>query len=447
MRQFLSYVPLFAGSLVVGSVVIGAGGSVLQSAIAGVTTGATGFATAALVSQSHGKQQRQIYLNRAHPTAAEPTHHLHDLLQQNITALGEHKADLSERLDSLQQQLPNLHDAHVTLAAIKAMLERVETAMRIKDGYANVRPTDSRLMDSRVGEAKMTGLADSDHEAKEEGAAINPVRINDPRAVIEFLDNRGIKVKTVPPEDPADEIINSLSRFLGTNYEGLRELLARIKRNMQQGAPFWLSLKEYTQRDVSNVCQFCSRLHAIAFLEKYDYFKAPQYLVKAKTTTLPAAQNFFSGKWLERFVLLTVQKCVTLIAAELEQDIEFSYLLNPQINLPNGDDFELDLICHINGFFFWIEAKSGDYQQHISKYSKISKIFDLDVRHSIMVLPDISEDRCDALTALFAMTVASLSRLEAVLMATIRQDQTGNASKPEVEGSHAAAPTEATDEA
>ena len=77
---------------------------------------------------------------------------------------------------------------------------------------------------------------------------------------------------------------------------------------------------------------------------------------------------------LERFVLLTVQKCVSRVSSDLEKDFAFSYLLNPQIILPNGDDFELDLICHVNNFFFWIEAKSGDYQQHINKYSKMSKI-------------------------------------------------------------------------
>lgn len=119
-----------------------------------------------------------------------------------------------------------------------------------------------------------------------------------------------------------------------------------------------------------------------------------------------------------------MQKCVSLISSELEKDIVFSYLLNPQITLPNGDDFELDLICHASGSFFWIEAKSGNYQQHISKYSKMSKILNLDSRHSIMVLPDISEDRCTALTSLFSMTVCSLSCLEEILVETIRKDQT-----------------------
>lgn len=242
-------------------------------------------------------------------------------------------------------------------------------------------------------------------------------------AIEEFLNVRGIKIKTVPPEDAADNVINSLSEFLGKNYDGLRELLAKIKRSMQQGGFITISLKDYAQKDVSNVCQFSTRLHEIAFLEQYKYFKSPQYLIKAKTTTLPTAQNFFSGKWLERFVLLSTQRAVNLVSKELDKELGFSYLLNPQVILPNGDDFELDLIFHVNGSYYWIEAKSGDYQQHISKYSKMSKILGLDTAHSIMVLTDISSDRSVALTSLFSMTVLSLSQLEEVLIETIKADQ------------------------
>ena len=242
-------------------------------------------------------------------------------------------------------------------------------------------------------------------------------------AIEEFLNGRGIKIKTVSPVDAADDVINSLSEFLGKNYNGLRELLRKIKRSMQQGGFITISLKDYSQKDVSNVCQFSTRLHEIAFLEQYKYFKSPQYLIKAKTTTLPAAQNFFSGKWLERFVLLSVQRVVNLVSKELDKELEFSYLLNPQVILPNGDDFELDLIFHVNGSYYWIEAKSGDYQQHISKYSKMSRILNLDFEHSIMVLTDISPDRSAALTSLFSMTVLSLSQLEEMLIKTIKADQ------------------------
>ena len=191
---------------------------------------------------------------------------------------------------------------------------------------------------------------------------------------------------------------------------------------MQRGGCINLSIKDDTQKDISDICQFCTRLHEIAFLEQYKYYKSPQYLIKAKTTTLPTAQNFFSGKWLERYVLLVVQDVVNTLGTELGRELDFTYLINPQIVLPNGNDFELDLIFHINGSFYWIEAKTGDYQQHINKYSKISRLFGLDQEHSIMVLTDIPVEKSGALTSLFSMRVYGLQQLRTGLLETVRRD-------------------------
>lgn len=237
-----------------------------------------------------------------------------------------------------------------------------------------------------------------------------------------FLSSKYIKIKLVPPEDASDAVINSLAEFLGTHYEALSELLAKIKSSMQRGGFITLTIKEYSQKDISDICQFCTRLHEIAFLEQYKYFRSPKYIIKAKTTTLSSAQNFFSGKWIERFVLLTIQKAVNVISTEIEKDLDFSYLINPQIILPNGDDFELDLIFHINGIIYWIEAKTGDFQQHISKYSKMSKRIGLDYKHAILVLPDILPEKSNALTSLYSLTVYGLQQLEIGLIEIIRED-------------------------
>ena len=206
------------------------------------------------------------------------------------------------------------------------------------------------------------------------------------------------------------------------NYQALGEALLEIKRNMQKGSSFTLCIKDYTQKHISDTCQFFLRLYDIAFLEQYSYQKSPHYIIKAKTTTLPAAQAFFSGKWLERYVLLSVKNAIAKIALEFDVKINFSYLLNPQIILPNGDNFELDIIFSVNNSIFWIEAKSGDYQQHISKYKKIAKLLGLDYEHSFMVLTDISPERSGALSVLFDMTVCALPDLENVILDAIKCD-------------------------
>ncbi|WP_205409786.1 hypothetical protein [Pseudothauera hydrothermalis] len=102
--------------------------------------------------------------------------------------------------------------------------------------------------------------------------------------------------------------------------------------------------------------------------------------------------------------------------------MRFEYLINPQIILPNGDDFELDILAAIGSSIYWIEAKSGDYQQHVAKYSKFARLLGLDFDHSFMVLTDVPDSRCDALSSLFSMTVCTLRTFEERLLVVARND-------------------------
>ncbi|WP_448524939.1 hypothetical protein [Parathermosynechococcus lividus] len=217
-------------------------------------------------------------------------------------------------------------------------------------------------------------------------------------------------------------VIDSLSLYLGERYDALSGLLGKIKRAMQNGAPFTESLKGRPQQDVSSACQFCTLLHDVAFLEQYQYLRSPTYLIRAKTTTLPKAQRFFGGQWLERFVLQKVKAVYAQVGSEVTEELGLEYLINPQITLPNGDDFELDILAAIGSSIYWIEAKSGDYQQHVAKYSKFARLLGLDFDHSFMVLTDVPDVRCDALSSLFSMTVCTLRTFEEKLLTVARND-------------------------
>jgi hypothetical protein len=64
MSEPLFYIHLIAGRLVVGGVVVASGGFILQSSLAGVATGVTGFATSALVTQSQISRRRLVEQQR-----------------------------------------------------------------------------------------------------------------------------------------------------------------------------------------------------------------------------------------------------------------------------------------------------------------------------------------------------------------------------------------------
>jgi len=238
----------------------------------------------------------------------------------------------------------------------------------------------------------------------------------------QFLAERGITIKHLPAEAESDSVLNTLASYLGSNYESVKPLYQQIKRNMQLGDDFAISLKGEPPDVISRICQFGKKLHEMAFLEQYRYIRSPHYLLKAKTTRLSTAQNFFSGQWLERYIVQQVQAAINTIRSQTEKPVAFDYLANPKIVLANGQDGELDLIFQVNETIYWIESKSGDYQQHISKYSMIAKTLNLDVKHALMVLTDIPASRSNELTALFHMGVCSLGDFDKELMATLSEE-------------------------
>jgi len=294
---------------------------------------------------------------------------------------------------------------------IETLLERIALALERLAGQAYQRRMDADACQ---------GGADTKENVLD-SCCLN-LSSSSPSILEQFLNSKGIRITTRPVDDAADQVIDSLSLYLGERYDALAELLGKIKRAMQTGMPIVATLKGRPQQDVSSVCQFCTRLYEVAFLEQYQYFRSPSYLIKAKTTTLPKAQRFFSGQWLERFILQKTKAVYAQIRSEVNEELKFEYLINPQITLPNGDDFELDILAAIGSFIYWIEAKSGDYQQHVAKYSKFARLLGLNSVHSFIVLTDVPVNRCDALSSLFSMIVCNLQTFEEKLMDVVRKD-------------------------
>lgn len=230
--------------------------------------------------------------------------------------------------------------------------------------------------------------------------------INDITRLRGFLTSRGISIKTISPEQESDEILDKMALFIGNRLESVKGLLDSIKTNMNDGRPFSLNLRNESQQTVADTTNLCTNLYNIAFLTAYRYQKSPAFQLYATPSTSPRALNFYSGQWLERFVKAQI---VSLLKSK---SLEFSYLCNAQISLPNGDDFELDMLFETEGEVFWLEAKTGDYRRHIEKYSKMSRVMGLDRSHTFMILADdsVTDNIARDLSNLFGMTVVRIER-------------------------------------
>lgn len=230
------------------------------------------------------------------------------------------------------------------------------------------------------------------------------IQVNDINLILKFLANRNIQVKTFQTDEEIDDVLDNIALFIGNRYNKVKKVYNSIKSKLNSGSGFRLDLKNATQEEVSYSCQLCNSLYQIAFLSEYKYFKSPQFLIYAKPNRIPTAINFFTGQWLERFIKTEVKKTIR----NLERPVKFAYLTNPQIILPNGDDFELDVIFSIDDEIFWFEAKTGEYQNYVDKYSRMAKLMHLDSKHSFMVLTEVNESNCAALKKVFGMEVVNI---------------------------------------
>lgn len=238
----------------------------------------------------------------------------------------------------------------------------------------------------------------------------NGVDSGDTAKLQAFLVSCGITVERVSKQEP-DTSLDRIAEFMGDHYASIKDVLMHIKRNMGAGKPFRLSLKNASQKTLSDTTNLCKRLHDIALLTDRYYEPSPACVLYVTPSMMPKAQNFYSGQWLERFVKI---KVILLLK---RRSLNFSFLCNPQVTLPNGDDFELDMIFEAEGEVFWLEAKTGSYQQYIDKYKGIARILGLDRAHAYLILSDdaVTERNVESLSDSSKMTVVRVEKFAEVL--------------------------------
>lgn len=242
------------------------------------------------------------------------------------------------------------------------------------------------------------------------------IPVNDVNTILRFLADKNIQVKTFQTDEEIDDVLDNIALFMGNRYNRVKKVYNTIKSKLNTGTGFRLDLKNATQEEVSYSCQLCNSLHQIAFLSDYKYFKSPQFVINGRPNRIPTAINFFTGQWLERFIKTEVKNSIR----KLETPIKFAYLTNPQIILPNGDDFELDVLFSIDEEIFWFEAKTGDYQNYVDKYSRMAKLLQLDNKHAFMVLTEVNDQNCIALKKIFGMEVVNIEKFSETFQNSIR---------------------------
>ncbi|MFT0814480.1 hypothetical protein [Synechococcus sp. OH20] len=322
-----------------------------------------------------------------------------DLLQAISVKFSEHNEQLNDQRAILENLVKETKDIYQRLRIAIQSSPRLEISQTTDQSSQNEQVASHETPEPR--------LTDDVPRDKEEIAAAGILEVDVSKIEL-FLSSKNIKIKSIDVKEK-EEKLDQIAAFMGNRYSLIKRFYGMIKSNMNSGNSFSINLKDEPQQVISSTCQVAKELHGIAFLEEYRYFKAPRYLLVARPSRSSQALNFLSGKWLERYVR---DKLICLAASQAEK-IDFSYITNAQVTLPNGADFEMDLFFHINDQFYWVESKTGEYQDKVQKYSKIASDLGLQKNQVFMVLTDVSQDVKTSLSSLYHLSVISVDEVEA----------------------------------
>lgn len=134
----------------------------------------------------------------------------------------------------------------------------------------------------------------------------------------------------------------------------------------------------------------------------------------------PLAINFINGKWLEEYLAIKIVNILGTLGLVYKKDYDF--VKNIKLRLPNGKDFELDLLFKIRDKFFWFEAKTGEYQQYVNRYSSVSNILNIPKDQAFIVITEITKTGAEAISDIFDMNVTNLESFEECFLKSLRSN-------------------------
>jgi len=247
-------------------------------------------------------------------------------------------------------------------------------------------------------------LKDKDYQIKDE--------------IIDFLEKKKFSIVNISNDEYATSL-ESVSKFIGDKYEYIKDFLKSVKKSLNTGIPVKMYMKDFPEQKIAYICQLALNLHNIAFLKNYRYLNSPKFILYADPLREPLVINFINGKWLENYLILKIRDILNEMG--LTEGKDFDLLQSIQVKLPNAKNFELDILFKIIDKIFWFEAKTGEYQQYIHKYSEVSKLLGIPQDRAFMVITEITPTGADTVSTLFNMTVCNLDTFESKFKETLKE--------------------------
>jgi len=241
--------------------------------------------------------------------------------------------------------------------------------------------------------------------------------------LVEYLKTRKVVVYEGQDDLDRNEAFEHLARHLGTHFDLLAEFYEKVKRCVATGRGQRIDIDGYSQASRSAAVQFGTLLHRHGMLKDFYYHRSPKRQLRVIPTKDGQIGQFLTGGWLEIYVFAALAK---RLSASMSED-KFQLLANVKGMLEDGREFEADLMAAVGDKFFWLECKTGNWQDYSARFRGLVKIFGVERTSAglLLIRPPDSATRKRA-TDMLDMTLLSLAEVDDFISVFLGEELTGD---------------------
>ena len=241
--------------------------------------------------------------------------------------------------------------------------------------------------------------------------------------LVDYLKTRGVVVYEGQDDLNRNEAFEHLARHLGTHFDLLAEFYEKVKRCVATGRGQRIDIDNYSQAARSAAVQFGTLLHRHGMLKDFYYHRSPKKQLRVIPTKDGQIGQFLTGGWLEIYVSAVLSKRLRAAVSSAK----FQMLYNVKGVLPDGREFEADLMAAVGDKFFWLECKTGNWQDYSARFRGLVKIFGVDRISGglLLIRPPDAATRARA-TDMLEMTLLSLADVDDFISVFLGEEPTGD---------------------
>lgn len=224
--------------------------------------------------------------------------------------------------------------------------------------------------------------------------------------IVNWFKKRNIKTEIHPEAVDTTGFFDEIALLIGNNFKILEFVIKQIKYIQNKGySNVKIVLSNKSQKEIQEITSFCQTLYDYSFVAKYFYHKKDK-IIRLTLQTAPRIRGFFNGGWMEWFALMKLLKLFKI------EKITPAIARNLEITFPNGDIHELDIFFLTeDNIPMYIECKSGEFRQDISKYLSLKRELKIDKEQFIICVFGLTKAHAQGMTSMYDLTFVNEATL------------------------------------